>query len=210
MDWDKLDHINDRMSRRLSCQDCLDKLQRPVAVFLTMETEEGKCRAEEYNRKVQRCAQSEFKTFLGSHIDVHESSEPTDIIWENRHFSDTYIHVRAFLFLLMMLGILSISFMIVFSAQKKSLAMRRKYPHQDCREVEQQYENQYQLWMKQSIKEYHVNSMIEENGGIVLYTGPLQCFCKEEKKRKHSISQEYELVERGELVLKEPICYNMQ
>lgn len=44
----------------------------------------------------------------------------------------------------------------------------------------------------------------------MLYTGPLQCFCKEEKKRKHSISMEYELIEKDQVAVKEPICYNVQ
>lgn len=44
--WELLDKINNRISDRLECQECLDKMQRPVAVFLTMETEEGKNIAE--------------------------------------------------------------------------------------------------------------------------------------------------------------------
>lgn len=91
MEWDKLNAINMRITQRLKCQDCLDKMQRPVAVFVTMETEEGKSRADEYNKNIMRPGFAEFRTFLGSKIDIHESSEPTDIIWENRHFSDTYI-----------------------------------------------------------------------------------------------------------------------
>lgn len=52
-DWDLLEKTNDRLTKRLECQDCLDKMQRPVAVFLTMQTEDGKCRAEEYNTIVR-------------------------------------------------------------------------------------------------------------------------------------------------------------
>jgi hypothetical protein len=28
-----------------------------------------------------------YRTFLGGEIDMMEASEPTDIIWENRHFT---------------------------------------------------------------------------------------------------------------------------
>lgn len=111
-----------------------------------MQTEEGKCRAEEYNAIVRLERFTEWRTFLGSPIDVHEAGEPTDIIWENRHHSDFSVRVRAFIFLVIMAGILCMSFMIIYSAQKKSLNMGRKYPHQDCREFAQEYETRYDAW----------------------------------------------------------------
>jgi hypothetical protein len=183
-DWDLLEKLNDRMTERLECQDCLDKMQRPVAVFLTLQTEEGKSRAEAYNDLVLTNEYREFSTFLGSKIDMHEAGEPTDIIWENRHHSDWSLRVRGGIALLIMIGILTCSFIIIYSAQKKSLDMKRKYPHQDCREVDFQFEGRHDAWRRDSIEEYRVNAAIEEDGGIALYTGPLQCFCKAEKKKK--------------------------
>jgi hypothetical protein len=209
-DWDLLEKINDRMTQRLECQDCLDKMQRPVAVFLTMQTEEGKSRAEDYNLSILQDEHREYRTFLGSHIDVHEAGEPTDIIWEHRHYSDVSVRVRASIFLLVMVGILCMSFMIIYSAQKKALAMKRKYPHQDCREFRFEYEGKEEAWRKDAIHEYQVNSAIEEDDGIALYTGPLQCFCREEKRRRRPIATQYELREKGVLVFQEPICYNVR
>lgn len=57
-------------------------------MFLTMLSEEGKNIAEEYNNRIRLENIREFQTLLGSKIDVHEASEPTDIIWENRYLSD--------------------------------------------------------------------------------------------------------------------------
>lgn len=198
------------MTQRLECQDCLDKMQRPVAVFLTLQTEEGKSRAEVYNDKVREDTFKEYRTFLGSPINVHEAGEPTDIIWEHRHYSDLSVRVRAAIFLLVMIGILCMSFMLIYSAQKKALAMKRKYPHQDCREFVFEYEGKEEKFKKEAIEEYRTNSAIEEDDGIVLYTGPLQCFCKQEKKRRRPIGTEYELREKGEIVFQEPICYNVR
>jgi len=48
---------------------------------LTFEDEEGKNRALEYNNNPQM-------TFLGEELDIKETAEPTDIIWENREYSD--------------------------------------------------------------------------------------------------------------------------
>lgn len=76
--------------------------------------------------------------------------------------------------------ILFISFMIIYSAQKKSLDMRRKYPHQNCKEFGQQFEGRYEAYLLAAIKEYQVNTAIEENDGFAMFTGPLQCFCKAE------------------------------
>lgn len=53
-----------------------------------MLSEEGKNIAEEYNNRIRLENIREFQTLLGSKIDVHEASEPTDIIWENRYLSD--------------------------------------------------------------------------------------------------------------------------
>ena len=90
-----------------------------------MQTEEGKCRAEEYNDLVHQEEFKEYRTFLGSPIDVHEAGEPTDIVWENRHFSDVSVRLRAAVFLLIMAGLLCVSFVIIYSAQKKALGMER-------------------------------------------------------------------------------------
>jgi hypothetical protein len=109
-------------------------MQRPVAVFLTMLSEEGKNIAEEYNDIIKLERINEYYTLLGSKIYVHEASEPTDIIWENRYLSDFSVQIREFIFFLWSIFILFISFMIIYSIQKKSLNMKRKYPHQDCRE----------------------------------------------------------------------------
>ena len=51
-----------------------------------------------------------------------------------------------------------------------------------------------------AIKEYEVNTAIEENDGFALYTGPLQCFCKAEKKRKQSISKQYTVEKNGDII----------
>jgi len=58
----------------------LDKLQTPVSAFVTWETEEAVNRALKYSETPQ-CK------VLGQEIDLQNASEPTDIIWENRHFT---------------------------------------------------------------------------------------------------------------------------
>lgn len=77
----------------------IDQLQTPVSVFATFETEEGYRRAtyfEEYLGLLEAgevkaedsliCAEDKY--ILGHEIEIQEASEPSDIIWENRHISE--------------------------------------------------------------------------------------------------------------------------
>lgn len=105
------------MVRRLhNSQELLDKMQTPVYCFLSFETEEGKCRCDMYNETVQEPDYEQYKTFLGCIIDMHEASEPTDIIWENRHFTAFTRFRRSVVVCIVMLGILGLSFFTIFTA----------------------------------------------------------------------------------------------
>jgi len=115
-----------RMTKSLlNSQVMLDKMQTPVACFISLESEEGKCRADIYNDTVLEPDYIDrYRTFLGSEIDVQGASEPTDIIWENRHFTAFQRLVRTFIVALVLLGVLCCSFTLIYTAQKTSLAMK--------------------------------------------------------------------------------------
>jgi hypothetical protein len=90
-------------------------MQTPVYCFLTFESEEGKGRCEIYNDTVQMAEFSEYRTFLGGEIDMCPASEPTDIIWENRHFTAFTRFRRTLVVLLVLLGVLACSFFIIYT-----------------------------------------------------------------------------------------------
>merc|ERR1719223_2556726 len=106
----------------------------------------------------------QYATFLGSEIDVHQASEPSDIIWENRHFTPGQRFLRTMIVSFAIFLMLCVSFALIFTAQKTSIAMKQKYPKQNCVEVGQEYSNRRSAWMRDSINEYIVNSAIEEKG----------------------------------------------
>jgi len=54
-----------------------------------MNSEEGYNRACLYNETIEMDDFVKFKYFLGAEIEVEEAVEPSDIIWENRNFSET-------------------------------------------------------------------------------------------------------------------------
>lgn len=127
--WKQMEKLHTKVQNRLAnSNELLDKLQTPVACFMTLETEEGKCRADLYNETVLMEDYAQYKTFLGSEIDVAGASEPTDIIWENRHFTSGARFIRTLLVSLTILGILCVSFGIIYTVQKTALAMKMKYP----------------------------------------------------------------------------------
>lgn len=131
--WKKYEKLNAKIVNRLhNSQELLDKMQTPVYCFLTFETEEGKCRCDNYNDTVKDPDYAQYKTFLGQEIDMVEASEPTDIIWENRHFSSFSRFVRSIIVCFILFGVLCCSFYGIYTAQKLALAMKTKYPKMNC------------------------------------------------------------------------------
>lgn len=203
-----MEKLHKKMETRLAnSQELLDKMQTPVACFMTLETEEGKCRADLYNETVLMEDYAHYRTFLGSEIDVMGASEPTDIIWENRHFTAGARFTRTLIVSFVVFLMLCVSFTLIYTAQKTSLAMKQKYPKQNCNEINEEYKGRRNAWMRDSVNEFLINNAIEEKGNVALYTGPMQCFCVMEKKLKHKKAEVYELKnDDGKVIAAEPIC----
>jgi hypothetical protein len=84
--FDRMREINAQIEKVKT--ENLEKLERPVSAFLTFENEEGLNRCINYNQTVEDDPDFEdYRTLLDEPIEILEASEPTDIIWENRHFS---------------------------------------------------------------------------------------------------------------------------
>jgi hypothetical protein len=60
-------------------------LIRPVDAFITFEEEDGKIVADSFEHQ-----SGEKPIFLGAPLEFIEATEPTNIIWENRHNDDTH------------------------------------------------------------------------------------------------------------------------
>ena len=72
-----------------------DKLTVPVSAFITFEEEDGKIIALKYNGD---------KQLLGQSLKLINASEPTDIIWENRHFTwFDYVKRQTFAFCIILI-----------------------------------------------------------------------------------------------------------
>lgn len=88
-------------------------------------------------------------------------------------------------------GLLAISFVVIFSFQKRSLKLKNKYPQIDCGVYEQEYAGREKSWSHDAVNEFKVNQANEENGANVHFTGVLQCFCVHEHQGGKPVNQLY-------------------
>lgn len=108
----------------------LDDLIRPVDAFITFEEEDGKIIAEEFEPQynfwgTKLPAQKEF---LGDELAMVEATEPTNIIWENRHFTPIETLQRSLKALLCIVILLIISFLTIYYFKSKGIFTSRMYP----------------------------------------------------------------------------------
>lgn len=68
----------------------IHKITTPCSIFLTFETEEGYQRAVRFN---ETCSVHDnlkkHIDFFGHDLELQEAAEPSDIIWENRMYTET-------------------------------------------------------------------------------------------------------------------------
>lgn len=134
--WDEMRTINAKIDM-LKSKNC-DKYNRPVTAFLTFENEEGLNRCKAYNDVVESDPEyAHMKTMLGVELDIEDASEPTDIIWENRHFSGWDRFIRTCYVGIKVLILLSISFVVILYSSQIANKPLLKYPPINCEEMEE-------------------------------------------------------------------------
>jgi len=116
-------------------EDFLNKIQLPCAVFCTFEDEEGYNRADD----IADCGIPQMK-LLGEDIKIRGAAEPTDIIWENREYSPHSRRVRTCIAWVVILIMLTCSFLFIFSASVYGNKAKSMFPAGiKCSAVEQQW-----------------------------------------------------------------------
>ena len=184
----------------------LDLCQTPCSVFATFETEEGVNRARIYNKVPQR-------QFLKQEIKLEEASEPTDIIWENRHWNETQRNIKRAIVYTIIVIALTISGICIFFMTKTSLSLKFKYPKVQCSVFDIQYgvlangtASEYSSWASDSVKEWNANIREEGDTRKVHFGGVMQCFCANQKKYGTSKDHAYHQLPREEGDAGVPIC----
>lgn len=98
---------------------------------MTFENEEGYQRACNYDKTIEENPTDfgHFKYWIGDHeIEIQEASEPSDIIWENRHFTPTQRFRKGLVVIFVMTLMLFASFCLIFYCSNVSAAALGKYP----------------------------------------------------------------------------------
>jgi hypothetical protein len=147
-----------------------DKLTIPTSAFVTFEKDDSASFADIVKNSPDQLLGSEFK--------FDKPSEPTDIIWENRHYTSKQYFWRQ-LFAFTIIGVLlagSAVFIYWISAFSAELAS--VFPSVDCKGISDAYGSSLQTY---AVQDY---DFISENEGMPS-SGCLQCFCIDEYKKDH-------------------------
>lgn len=197
--WEKLEQINDKIDELFKEKAVLDKLQTPCSVFATFETEEGYNRAILLNEQVDaKLLPKSFGKLLTKDLHLEPASEPTDIIWENRHFKPRTRRWKRAVSYLIILVCLCFSGTFIYFCSSTSTALKTKYPKTTCETTAKEYGIPYghvgaaeaaeaPLFPKKKLevdafREWRQQEKLEEEGRNTHYTELLQCFCKMQAK----------------------------
>jgi len=74
-------------------------------------------------------------------VEFQEASEPSDIIWENRHVEKSVRTKRRLLVKFVITIMLAISFSIIYYCASKSTNLKTKYPKVDCAQKDKEFFN---------------------------------------------------------------------
>ena len=135
--YDKMRELNKKIDALVSANP--QKFNRPVTAFLTFENEEGLNRCQNYKDTVQNEEFADIRTLLGQELDFEDASEPTDIIWENRHFTRWDRIKRTIIVCCCVFVLLSISFSFIFICSQGANRPLLKYPATNCQEIKDTY-----------------------------------------------------------------------
>mmetsp|Transcript_41367 Transcript_41367/g.54398 ORF Transcript_41367/g.54398 Transcript_41367/m.54398 type:complete len:130 (-) Transcript_41367:1714-2103(-) len=109
----------------------------PVSVFMTFQCEEGVNRALSYSEAIEADdSLSHLRTWLGDHLlDIKKASEPSDIIWENRHFTEADKLRQKLTNVILICLILAASFSVVYLCASYSLQSLYTFPEANCKSL---------------------------------------------------------------------------
>ncbi len=142
-----------------------EDFKRPVTAFITFETEEGVLRA-----KALKEGDAEF---FGHSLTFVEPADPTDIIWENRHFTKKDKAIRTTIVVIFTIFLLAITFIALLFLQK--YVQKHKYASSvNCEQIEKIYptDDYFQFYAFKDWYGYYESPQKTAMSGI------LQCYCK--------------------------------
>ena len=152
-------------------------MTRPTSAFITFENDLSKLLAAPADDRTRR-ERNATRKILGESLKFKNASEPSDIIWENRHIEPRTRTVREVVVTLVIGLALLLSFAVVFAGRKAQANVYAKYPvPASCAPF---YDNYGAALEGFAVMDYDANKSLEEAGQAPSYAGYLQCFCDKE------------------------------
>ena len=148
--------------------DDFDKVTVPTSAFVTFESDDYKEHALNY--------EGDAKVLGSQAMFFRDASEPTDIIWENRHFSRRDYFKRQLIAFLVVGLILFLSFLTIFFISTYSAKVAAVFPPQDCENFDGLYSAED--YPRYAVDDYEYITEKPDAGRIS--DGTLQCFCQKE------------------------------
>lgn len=124
--------------------DNFDKLTIPNSAFVTFENDDSKEYLIMYTEAKEKTSTIKL---LGEDVEFKETSEPTDIIWENRNFTDADYFRRQLIAFLIIIVLLFGSFVLIYAISAWSAELNAVFPpSQNCDEIDATYGNELQTY----------------------------------------------------------------
>lgn len=116
-------------------------LVKPVDAFITFEEEDGSIIGQEFEAQYTFTGKTlpAEGTFMGQDLFLKESTEPTNIIWENRHWTPRDYLKRGMIVISIITVLVLVSFGLIFICKSYSLELKSKYPTVDCVIINKSY-----------------------------------------------------------------------
>jgi hypothetical protein len=116
-------------------------LTRPVGAFITFEEEDAYLLASDYEPQYSFTGKrlSAMAQLMGDDLFFKQATEPTNILWENRHLTHKDRLKRSgWVFAIIVLMII-VSFSLIFFCKSYSVKVSQTYPAVDCSVIDSAY-----------------------------------------------------------------------
>jgi hypothetical protein len=102
-----------------------DSLTKPVHAFITFEEEDGFLVAQMFEAQYNIFGKKQpaEKEFMNDELCLEESTEPTNIIWENRHWTAADYAKRTLQVVAIIAGLLCVSFLAIYNCKSYAIEL---------------------------------------------------------------------------------------
>jgi len=132
-------------------------LTRPVCAFITFDSDDGYEEALRYSRRnwfQRRLAEYRGEedegvdaALLGRAVTFTAASEPTNIIWENRHIKGANYYARFTAAVIWLAALIAGAFFIIFLAKRSSIVNQQTFSGANCYDYAEEIFTQNPEWL---------------------------------------------------------------